>query len=231
MLRVYTGKIFIVYDDNVTPVKNYFTSKELKKDVGYLYEDYVFVYHGKIKDYDMNNEYPCGLYKVNDEYLFVYPKTAEDRDRFHRDRIIEFNVSKMYDEIEKNKNDFLSEEEIEIIQANMDIFSVAIRSNDDFLKRLIKEAINRKEINLKIYKDKFKNDHSLNNMKSALNKKSKMSVSYFLDWCEILGLDWSMSIWDNGTDKISRLNEPIMVNSSDGILNNEKESEEDDDEN
>lgn len=218
-MRFYTGNIFIVFDDNVVPVKSYIRNDKLKKESGYLLDEYVYIYHGKLREFNDDNNYSCGIYKVDDEYIFIHPRNSAEKEMFHRDRIVEFNIHKMYDEIEKDKGNFLTEEEIEIIQANTEIFTVAIKEDDDFLKKLIKEAINRKKINPKIYKDRFKNEHSFNNMKSALSKKSKMSVSYFLDWCEILGLDWNMCIWDNGDDKFSQLESAIIISSHGGLVN------------
>ena len=54
-------------------------------------------------------------------------------------------------------------------------------------------------------------EYALNNMKSGLSKSTKMTVPNFIKWCEILGLDWELTISDNGEDNINPLSETIVV--------------------
>ena len=101
--------------------------------------------------------------------------------------------------------------DIEIINNNSEIFTPTIRPEDDFLKYIVKKAILDKKINLKNYRERFSNDYALNNMKSGLSKSTKMTVPNFIKWCEILGLDWEMTIKDNGDDTINPLSENIYI--------------------
>jgi hypothetical protein len=66
---------------------------------------------------------------------------------------------------------------------------------------------------LKNYKNKFSNQYGLNNMKSSLNKGTKMTVLNFVRWCEILGLKWNMTVEDNGGDRSNPLPDVIEINS------------------
>lgn len=68
------------------------------------------------------------------------------------------------------------------------IFGVPLLEGEDPLKRLIKVAIWRKQINLKDYKHKGTTSHLINNMRSALKGRQKMSIPCILNWCEILDL-------------------------------------------
>lgn len=68
------------------------------------------------------------------------------------------------------------------------IFQVPLQKGEDPLKRLIKVAIWRKQINLKDYKGKGSTSHLINNMRSGLKGKQKMSISGMLNWCEVLDL-------------------------------------------
>ena len=65
---------------------------------------------------------------------------------------------------------------------------VLLRADEDPLKRLIKLALLDTRINIKDYKAKGSTPNLVNNMMSTLKGKSKMSISYFINWCEILGL-------------------------------------------
>ena len=68
------------------------------------------------------------------------------------------------------------------------IFGVPLIEGEDPLKRLVKVAIWRKQFNLKDYKHKGTTSHLINNMRSALKGKQKMSIPCTLNWCEILDL-------------------------------------------
>jgi hypothetical protein len=214
MFRLYSGKIFLMVDDDVIRVKTYSEDKKLKKDTGYIIGEQILIYRGKLSK--LVGPEKTGIYLLDDGTHHInFPIAESEKSLFHIRNIVEFDIDRIYNEINDNKDDFLNEKEIEILNANTEVFTTVIKPGDDFLKRVIKEALNRKKINLKVYKDKFKNEHSLNNMKSALNKKSKMSVSYFLDWCEILGLDWTIIVSNSGSDPISDIGEDIQYSSTD----------------
>ncbi len=50
----------------------------------------------------------------------------------------------------------------------------------------------------------------LPNMKTALQNKTKMSVSYFTAWMELLGCTFDVVIKDNGTDSVNPLSNPYI---------------------
>ena len=68
------------------------------------------------------------------------------------------------------------------------IFYVPLVDPEDPLKRLIKVAIWSLQINLKDYKNKGTSSHCINNLRSGLKGKQKMSIQGLLKWCEILDL-------------------------------------------
>lgn len=67
------------------------------------------------------------------------------------------------------------------------IFYVPLVDVEDPLKRLLKVAIWRMKINLKDYKGKG-SAHCINNLRSGLKGKQKMSIQSIMKWCEILDL-------------------------------------------
>lgn len=76
------------------------------------------------------------------------------------------------------------------------IFKVPLSENDDPLKKLIKIAVYMKRMVLTDYKDKGSTPHLLNNMRSALKRSSKMMITYFVFWCEILDITYNFELYD-----------------------------------
>lgn len=81
------------------------------------------------------------------------------------------------------------------------IFYVPLVEPEDPLKRLIKVAIWRLQINLKEYKNKGTSSHCINNLRSGLKGKQKMSIQGMMKWCEILDLMLVIKVTnpENGT--------------------------------
>lgn len=197
----------IIIDDEYYEVDLFIKGNKLKKNVAYIKGDFVYVYRGKLKE---DESVLPGIYKKNDKYIFIEPESSKLA-KYSIDNINELSVSNIFEKVEDNITDFIQLSDIEIINNNSEIFTPTIREDDDFLKYIVKKAILDKKINLKNYKDRFSNEYALNNMKSGLNKSTKMTVPNFVKWCEILGLDWAMTITDNGEDKINPLSEDIYV--------------------
>lgn len=81
-----------------------------------------------------------------------------------------------------NKNDLW----VDIKDVPKGIFAVELDKDEDPLKRLIKVAIWKKQIRLKDYKSKGSTSHLINNLRSGLKGKQKMSIQGALTWSEIL---------------------------------------------
>lgn len=98
--------------------------------------------------------------------------------------------------------------ECEFGEPEKGIFKVELNEKDDPLKRLIKVAIIKKHLNINQYKDRGSTPYLLNNMRSALKGPSKMMVPYFVNWCEILGLNFYLRVIDptDGTTFESNVN-------------------------
>lgn len=79
------------------------------------------------------------------------------------------------------------------------IFCVPLNKDDDPLKKLVKVAVWKKHMVLSEYKDKGSTPHLLNNMRSALKRKSKMMITYFIFWAEILGFTYNFELYDPKT--------------------------------
>ena len=198
----------VIIDDEYYTVETYTKNVKLKKDKAYIKGNFVYIYRGKVKS-ELDIDKP-GIYKIDKEVIFVKPE-GKDKDKYSIDNVNELSPSSIFDKIDEDVSKFIQPSDIEIINNNSEIFTPTIRPEDDFLKYIVKKAILDKKINLKNYKDRFSNEYALNNMKSGLSKSTKMTVPNFIKWCEILGLDWEMTISDNGDDTINPLSETIIV--------------------
>ena len=201
----------IIIDDEYFEVDTFMEGIKLKKNVAYIVGDYVYIYRGKYKSDD---SYKPGIYKKDDEYIFVEPDKKR-KDKFSIDNINELSPTSIFEQVENNVEDFVQLSDIETINNNSEIFTPMLKDDDDFLKHIVKKIILDKKINLKNYKSRFSNEYALNNMKSGLSKTTKMTVPNFMKWCEILGVDWEMTVTDSGEDNLNPLSETIRVSNKD----------------
>jgi hypothetical protein len=211
-IKVFMGRLILPINDEFHEVELFSKKKKLKKGFGYIKGHYVYIFRGKLEKYEKDNLLPGIYLNKEDEYIFIEPK-KENKNIYHIDNIMELNLDKIFEDIENNKNEFIQEEDIETINNNSGTFKPTIKDSDDFLKLIIKQAIIIKQPNIKKYKNKFSVQHAFNNLKSSLEGTTKMSVDKFLSWTELLGLDWTVIIEDNGKDKNNPLKEPIIISS------------------
>lgn len=202
----------IIIDDDYYTVDTFSEKEKLQKGVAYIIGDYVYPYRGKVQS-KKHITLP-GIYKINGKYIIEVPK-EKDINMYSIDNINELSKESIFKSIEEAKSEFIDINDIETINNNSSSYKPIITPNDDFLKYVIKKAIIDKDINLKNYKSRFGSEYSLNNMKSALTKSTKMTVTNFLRWCEILGINFELTISDAGVDYINPLPEDITVSSKD----------------
>lgn len=93
-----------------------------------------------------------------------------------------------------------NEEALRDMNAATSIFVPTINDDDDALKKIIKQTIISKQIDINRLKHKMPQKYGLTNLKSALAGKTKMSIQVFCIWCELLGVDFEFILTDNGTD-------------------------------
>jgi hypothetical protein len=210
--RIFKDKMVLTVNDNLYDVELYFPWKELIENGGYLKGEYVYIYSpdATFKGVD---QMPTGLYDVAGKRVFVL--NDNDKHLWHIDNIVELSIDRIFDDVSKHEYDFIDPDEALAINSNREMFQPEINSNDDPWKYIIKRVILEKKINLNNYKSQFERSHDLNNMRSALERDTKMSAKYFEAWCDLLGIDWKIIIMDNGRDKIAPLEDDIEVSSTD----------------
>ena len=69
---------------------------------------------------------------------------------------------------------------VDIPKDKKDCFTVPLVEGEDPLKRGIKLVLGEKKIDIKDYRKKSPTPHSINNMKSAIKNKQKMTINYCL---------------------------------------------------
>lgn len=185
---------------------------------GYLDEDgfiWIFSKNGRPKNCD---EYPYFWYEEND---LIYSIPDDDvRNKFNVDNLIDISLVNI---IEKTKpNEVLyDEQEIQDMNNAASFYVPVINDYDDFLKRVVKNTIITKGIDINRLKGKTDQKYVLPNMKAALENRTKMSVMYFCIWMELLGCDFQIDITDNGLDPSNKLTTDIIYTSnSDKIYKN-----------
>lgn len=210
-IRIFTGgKRVIIIGEEYYNVELYLPDLEYLVGTGYIKGNLVYIYHGDLPTDEILHP---GFYKTSTGYKFVKPSKMDD-EKYRVSKIMDLNLDAIFGEIKDNKDRFIAPEDVEILNNNTEAFIPTMKEEDDFLKYLIKKAITDKQINLKNYKDRFNNQYALNNMKSTLNKSTKMTVTNFKIWCEVLGLKWNIVLSDSGADPLNPLPKDIIINSN-----------------
>ena len=198
-------------------------TSNLKKGIWYVIGNYVYECIGKINSLsDVREGVICefnGSMSIED-YI-----TPELQRRFSSDNVItkedydnEMSCTNDYDEIlEEYINSYESGENLMITMANNttssgEIFMPELRPDDDPFEKVIKSMLRYLKIVLNDYKQNVEKAHILDNLRSALSGATKnMSVTKFLLWCKVLGLDWEIRL-SNADDNVPNpLKEDIWV--------------------
>lgn len=194
-------------------VVGYITDTDFKYEdgKGYLDDDgyvWIFCKNGKPKNSD---EYP--YFWIEDENIIYSIPDDDIRDKFNIDNMIDISLVNI---IEKTKpNEVLyDEQEIQDMNSAASFYVPIINDSDDFLKKIVKNTIITKGIDINRLKGKTDQKYVLPNMKAALENKTKMSVIYFCCWMELLGCDFQIDIIDNGLDSTNKLKTDLIYTSN-----------------
>lgn len=205
--------LYFAVDDCIYKTSLYYKGLEISPNNAYIKGDYVYVFRKEVER-DSKGEIIPGVYYNNKtrDFVWVEPKTDKDKQKYSVENVDDVSPDAIFKDIQKRREEFYSAEDIEEMNNNANMFTPTIQPDDDFLKKIIKQAIIDKGINLnsKIYKEACSNKWILNNLKSSLTKKKKqMSIKYFKIWCELLNLDFIATVQDNGNDPYNPLPKPI----------------------
>lgn len=211
-VQIYTGRLVTVINDIYYEVFP-FIKEDLKLNMGYIIDDYIYIYRGNLSDHD-NDDLEPGIYKKGNKLIIERPNSLV-KSLYHIKNIIELDIERILTDFSNNAENFISPEDVEVLNNNAEVYKPTVKPDDNFLKYLIKKAILEKKINLKNYKGNAANPNQLSNMRSSLNNKTGMTVPKFMEWCEVIGLKWRMEIYDAGNDPGNPLPEKITISSDD----------------
>lgn len=183
--------------------------KAYSKNKGYILNDTVWIYSdiGRAK----NNRYPYFWINDNGEIEFSKP-TKQVLAMFSVKKLNSLNLTIMTNSLDKNE-ELYDIRVVNDMNSSGEKYIPTMSDRDDFLKKLIKTCIINKAINLNRLKHRVGQKYVLPNMKAALDNSTKMSVSYYNMWTELLGLDYVVVIYDNGSDEINPLPDPLVFSS------------------
>lgn len=187
------SKKYVDIKDEIYRVEKFDEEKKLKKGFAYSKGKLVYPYMGKYNHHKNNK---IGVYKDEEEdrYRFVKPISKKKAKKYSIDKI--YSIEK--DTIKKIKEkEGLITRDLDIMLAESDdVFKPQICDSDNVLQRLIKKALDKKEIDIKNYVARFDNPGDMSNFKRALLHHGKMSVEKFIKWCYVLDLEFTVTIRD-----------------------------------
>lgn len=186
-------KKYINIDNVIYVVKELKGANKLKETHAYIHGSYVYPFKGKIKSKPKSG---IGVYKVKgtEEILIVRPVGRIAR-KYSVDNIYSLDaeyISKLIksEGVKDGKDEALLKAEVG------EVFAPVIENDDNELQRVIKKCLQHKKIDLKNYEHRFKSPTDLNNFKRALIVHGTMSMDKFNRWCDILDLEYELTVKD-----------------------------------
>lgn len=212
---------YLPFKDRTYAIQGYIGQvEEYKDNKGYVKPETNDIYICAKDNEPVHLDVPIMMVSQDGSIDFIEPLMGRDP---------EFTVDNMYDLSYKNITEttpedavLYNEEAIQDMNAATTVFTPIINEDDDALKKIIKQTIIDKHIDLNRLKHKMPQKYGLTNMKQALVNKTKMSITNFNIWCELLGVTYEIIITDNGSDTIDPLNKCIHYTSNDCRLTETK---------
>lgn len=195
--------------ERIFSVFNYTDNESLLNGKGYIFEGGdIFIFTEAEKK---PQKIPY-MWFDEDKNLTFSDVTEEVKKHYNKGNLTDYS----YDSICKNTvpgEALYDEKEIADMNDASSIFVPVIDPDDDFLKVMVKMAILKKGININRLKSKFDAKYTLANKKSPLTSSTRMSVTNFRIWMEVLGCDFQIMISDSGDDMNTPLDKPVLYDS------------------
>ena len=187
--------------------------KEFDPMIAYLDGDYYYLYRGDLPNAVSGDHLDPGIYydKQSDKYVLAVPTTDEEKQQYtYSDKICSTTASEIVDKINKK------EVEVFVMPESSKAFCPEISENDDILKRLMKQAIINKGIDIDRFKYRFVDKNALFNFKQVLKGDNRLSMLLFDRGAEAFNLKYTIVLEEDLGDSIGiPLSEPIVVSSND----------------
>lgn len=201
--------LYIKYEKRVYMVLGEITSDDqpFKNGKGYIHDGYIWIFSNKRPD---DSKVPYFWYEHG---KICFGKMREPlKEYFSEDKLLDLSFANTVYQMDPNE-ELYDENVLSDMNSSTSIFIPEINEGDDCLKILIKMAIKEKKINVNRLKSRMDKSYSLSNLKTALIGKTKMSVPNFIVWCDLLGLGFNITIFDNQMDEQNPLKHAIEYDS------------------
>lgn len=190
---VYSKDSLLVTDDEILGIQLYDEDlTEIKRGIAYLKDEYYYIYRGEMEKDSKDDLYPApGIYKdPNDGSIYrIDPYTLDDKKKYSMDgKIASIDPEKIIEMVNSREEILIS------LPESSKIFLPSISPNDDILKRLTKEVLIKKGIDIDQYKNRFLDRNCLFNYKSSIKNNNKLSMLLFDRGIEAFNLKYTITI-------------------------------------
>lgn len=137
-----------------------------------------------------------------------------DEEAFHINHVGDLSIKEIINNTTDKPVEYDPEVVASVVRATA-LVHPEIKDEDDFLKKLVKQTILSKHVNVRKYATKVPKTWILHNLiQSTIYSDTKCSTKPFLEWMELLDCDFTITIKDNGKDKDDPLRKEIVYDSS-----------------
>lgn len=207
----------IVTDDavyNIALLGDLSDDSEFDDETAYIMNNVFYLFKGVPKKSTLENLKP-GIYENKDgnpKYFIVEPLTDEEKEKYDVTSHVASLISESIIDTANTKEDLLI-----AIPESAKVFQPELCDDDDLLKRVLKQILINKNVDLDRYKERFRNKNELFNLKQVIRGKNKVSFLIFNRGIEALNLRFSIIVEERGDTDIvgAKLSKPIVVTSED----------------
>lgn len=205
--------LYLPYKDRTYAVEGYIGEVDKYKDnKGYIDRKTGRIFICSKDKGPVHTDVPIIFVKDDGSYTIKDANAPSILEVFRKEYLHDLSFQAIVNET-KEDEPLYNEEALADINAATSVFIPTINDDDDPLKKIIKQSIISKKIDINRLKHKMPQKYGLTNMKSALIGKTKMSITNFNIWCELLGITYEIILSDNGTDRQTPLHKPIYFRS------------------
>ena len=215
---------YLPAEDRIIEVLGYLppTPEELTCGKGYILDDKIYAYTDNPDNISVRN-YPIVWIQDPDNNPYWRTWEPDDMGLFTVNNLASMDVDHINEQLVEGEQ-LYSEEAINDMNMATSVFAPIVNEEDDFLKKVVKQIIIEKHMDINRLKSCMCKKHGLTNLRTALINKTKMSVLNFMVWAELLGFDFEIIVTDNGRDKISPLTTPLSYkNTTDTVSKIDKD--------
>lgn len=185
---------------------------EFDPQTAYIKGDYFYTYKGILDPIVANNKPGIYIDPKNKRYVLIEVETDEEKELYRFETHVQpYKPEQIIDMLNRG------EVSLAPIPESSKVFLPPITENDDILKRLIKQALKEKGVDIDSYKARFVDKNALFNFKQVLKGDTRLSMLLFDRGLDALNLRSTIILEEiDPAHPIGRaLEEPIIASSDD----------------